>query len=67
VFAYSAVTSFQMKRMLLLGIFALLAVVFNPIVVLSLDRSIWIAADWLSIGAVVFAAFTFWKDAKSNH
>src|SRR5437667_7281640 len=65
VFAYSAVTSFQMKRVLWLGIFAVLAVLFNPIFPLGLDRSLWIVADWIAIGAIVFAAFIFWKDAKS--
>ncbi len=67
VFAYSAATSFQMKRMLCLGIFAALAVLFNPIFPLGLDRSLWIVVDWFAIGAVVFAAFIFWKDAKSYH
>ena len=65
VFAYSGVTSFQMKRVLWLWIFAVLAVLFNPIFPLGLDRSLWIVADWFAIGAVVFAAFIFWKDAKS--
>src|SRR5213079_2269554 len=59
VFAYSAVTSFQMKRMLWLWIFAVLAVLFNPIFLSLRDRSLWIAADWFSIGAMVIAAFVF--------
>ena len=67
VFAYSAVTSFQMKRMLWLWIFGVLAVLFNPISPLGLDRNSWIVADWFAIGGVVFAAFIFWKDAKSYH
>jgi hypothetical protein len=65
VFAYSGVTSFQMKRVLWLWIFTVLAVLFNPIFPLGLDRSLWIVVDWFAIGAVVFAAFIFWKDAKS--
>jgi hypothetical protein len=65
VFAYSAIISLQLKRMLWLGIFAVLAVLFNPIFPLGLDRSLWIVVDWFAIGAVVFAAFIFWKDAKS--
>jgi hypothetical protein len=59
VFACSAVTSFQMKRMLWLCIFGVLAVLFNPIFPLGLNRNSWIVADWLSIGAVVFSAFLF--------
>ena len=65
VFAYSAVTSFQVKRVLWLGIFAVLAVLFNPIFPLPLDRSLWIVADWFSIGAIVIAAFVFWKVSKT--
>jgi len=65
VFAYSGVTLFQMKRMLWLWIFAVLAVLFNPIFPLGLDRTQWIVADWFSISAMVIAAFIFGKDAKS--
>ena len=65
VFAYSAITSLQMKRMLWLGIFGALAVLFNPIFPLGLDRTQWIVADWFSIGAVVFAALIFWKVSKT--
>ena len=61
VFAYSGVTSFQMKRMLWLCIFGVLAVLFNPIFPLGLDRSSWIVADLLSIGAMLIAAFIFRK------
>ena len=65
VFAYSAVTSFQMKRMLWLWIFGALAVLFNPIFPLGLDRTQWIVADWFSIGAVVIAALAFWKASRT--
>ena len=65
VFAYSAVTSFQMKCLLWLWIFAVLAVLFNPIFPLGLDRSQWIVADWVSIGAVVIGAFIFWRVSKT--
>ena len=65
VFAYSAVTSLQMKRMLWLWIFAALAALFNPIFPAHLDRSLWIVADWCSIGAMVIAAFVFRKVSKT--
>src|SRR5437016_11409624 len=65
VFAYSAVTLFQMKRVLWLWIFAVLAVLFNPIFPLGLDRTQWIVADWFSIGAVVIAALAFWKASRT--
>src|SRR6266705_3113904 len=59
VFAYSAVRSFQMKHMLWLCTFGVLAVLFNPIFPLGLDRNSWIVADWFSIGAMLIAAFVF--------
>jgi hypothetical protein len=65
VFAYSAITSLQMKRMLWLVIFGALAVLFNPIFPLPLDRSQWIVADWFSIGAMVIATFVFRKVSKT--
>ena len=65
VFAYSAFASFQVKRLLWLGIFAALAVLFNPIFPLGLDRTQWIVADWFSIGVMVIAAFVFWKVSKT--
>jgi len=65
VFAYSAVTSLQIKRLVWLGIFAALAVLFNPIFPLGLDRTQWIVADGFAIGAVVFAAFIFWKVSQT--
>ena len=65
VFAYSGVVSFQMKRVPWLSIFAVLAVLFNPIFPLGLDRSSWIVADWFSICAIVIAAFVFWKASKT--
>ena len=65
VFAYSAFTSFQVKRVLWLGIFAALAALFNPIFLSLRDRTQWIVADWFSIGAMVIAAFVFWKVSKT--
>jgi len=61
VFAYSGVTSFQMKRMLWLCIFVVLAVVFNPIFPLPLDRSLWIVVDWFAIGTVFLQLLSFGK------
>src|SRR5947207_8012942 len=66
VFAYSAVVSFHMKRLLWLWIFAVLAALFNPIFLSLRDRSLWIAADWLSIGAMVIAAFVFRKIGRAS-
>ena len=65
VFAYSAVASFQMRRMLWLWIFAVLAALFNPVFLSLRDRSLWIVADWFAIGVMVIAAFVFRKASKT--
>ena len=65
VFAYSGVTSFQMKRMFWLWIFAVLAALFNPVFLSLRDRSLWIVADWFAIGVMVIAAFVFRKASKT--
>jgi ketosteroid isomerase-like protein len=64
VFVYSAVTSFQMRRLLWVCIFVVLAALFNPIFPAPLDRSLWIVADWFSIGAMIIAAFIFRKGSS---
>ena len=65
VFVYSAATSFQMKRVLWLCIFAVMAALFNPIFPLPFNRSSWIVADSFSVGAMVIAGFVFWKTPKT--
>jgi Family of unknown function (DUF6804) len=65
VFAYSAVIAFQLKRLLWLCIFGVLAVLFNPISPLGLDRNSWIVADWFSIGVMVIAAVIYRKGART--
>ena|SRR5437763_11916667 len=58
-FAYAVLISVQSRRILWLCIFAVLAIVFNPIFVLPFDRSAWIVADSLAIAAMVVAGFAF--------
>jgi uncharacterized protein DUF6804 len=64
VFVYSAVISFQMKRLLWLAIFVALGIIFNPFFPRPLDRSAWIVADWVSIAAMLIAPFVFRKASK---
>jgi hypothetical protein len=65
VFVYSAVISFQMRSLLWVCIFVVLAALFNPIFPAPLDRSLWIVADWFSIGAMIIAAFIFRKGVRT--
>src|SRR5260370_13003758 len=60
VFAYSAVTSFQMKRMLWLWIFGALAVLFYPIFPPLPERTLCVVSDWFSICADRRFALVFW-------
>jgi hypothetical protein len=61
-FAYSALTAFQMKRVAWTWIFAVLAVLFNPLAPFYLQRPTWQIIDWASIAVIVFAAIIFWRD-----
>jgi hypothetical protein len=65
VFVNSAVISFQMRRLLWVCIFVVLAALFNPIFPAPLDRSLWIVADWFSIGAMIIAVFIFRKGVRT--
>jgi hypothetical protein len=61
-FAYSAFTAFQMKRVAWTWIFAVLAVLFNPLAPFYLQRPTWQIIDWASIAVIVFAAIIFSRD-----
>jgi Flp pilus assembly protein TadB len=63
-FAYSAITAFQMKRVAWVWIFAILAVLFNPIAPFYLQRGTWQVIDWSAIGVIILAAFLFWRERK---
>jgi hypothetical protein len=61
-FAFSAFTAFQMRRVSWTWIFGILAVLFNPLVPVHLQRATWQAIDWGAIGVIVIAAIVFWRD-----
>ena len=60
-FAYSAITAIQMKRVVWTWIFGVLAVLFNPLVPVYLQRATWQIIDWTAIGVIVVAAIVFWR------
>ena len=60
-FVYSAITAFQMKRIAWTWIFAVLAVLFNPLAPVYLQRPTWQVIDWAAIGVIVVAAVAFWR------
>jgi Tfp pilus assembly protein PilV len=56
VFVYSAVTSFQLKRVLWAWIFGVQAVLFNPLIQFHFRRDTWQTLDVVSVGCIVIAA-----------
>jgi hypothetical protein len=65
-FAYSAFTAFQMKRVTWTWIFAILAVLFNPLAPVHLQRDTWQILDWGAIGVTGIAAIVFWRDEGTS-
>jgi len=65
VFAYSGFTAFQMKRVAWTWIFGVLAVLFNPLAPVYLQRATWQIIDWAAIVVIVIAAVAFWRPSSS--
>jgi hypothetical protein len=66
IFAYSAVSAFEMNRVAWTWIFGVLAGLYNPIFRVHLDRSTWIGVNWFTVGVIAVAAAVFWrKPARS--
>jgi hypothetical protein len=61
VFAYSAVASHKENRTPWAWIFGALALLYNPIFRVHLDRSTWIGVNWFTVGAIIVAAVAFWR------
>lgn len=66
VFVYSAFTAHEKKRVAWTWIFAGLAVLYNSIFRVHLDRSTWATVNWFTVGAIVVAAVFFWPRALRN-
>ena len=65
-FAYSAIAAFQMKRAAWTWIFGVLAVLFNPLAPVYLQRATWQIIDSATIAVIVFAAIIFWRPPSSG-
>ena len=66
VFAYSAVSAFEVSRVAWTWIFGVLAGLYNPIFRVHLDRNTWVGVNWFTIGAIAVAAVVFWRDKKQS-
>ena len=65
VFAYSAFAAHRLDRPLWLWVFAAEAVLFNPFVIVHLQRETWQTLDWLAIASVIVAAAMFRKELRA--
>jgi hypothetical protein len=59
IFAYSALTVHAKNRFLWSWIFGALAVLYNPIFRVHLDRITWIGVNWFTVGVIIVAAVAF--------
>jgi len=66
IFAYSAVAAHEKNRMLWVWIFGVLALLYNPLFRVHLDRSTWTNVNWATVGAIVIAAFAFWRPDRNK-
>jgi hypothetical protein len=64
VFAYSTFIALHTNRDKWIGVFGILAVVFNPIVPVHLQRGTWQVIDLLAAATIVVAAVVFWRTNK---
>jgi hypothetical protein len=62
-FAYAAFMASEKNRVLWLWIFGVLAVLFNPIIPVHLQRDTWQIVDWGALGVIVIAVVAFWRDS----
>jgi uncharacterized membrane protein YccC len=61
-FAYSAFIASTNNRVPWAWIFGVLAVLFNPIIPVHLQRDTWQIINCGAIGIIVIAAIVFWRD-----
>jgi uncharacterized protein DUF6804 len=66
VFAYSAFAAHEKNRLPWAWIFGALALVYNPIFRVHLDRSTWIGVNWLTVAVLVVAAIIFWRPSSKS-
>ena len=61
VFAYSAFAAHEKNRVPWVWVFGVLALLYNPLFRVHLDRSTWTGVNWFTVGAIIIAALSFWR------
>lgn len=66
VFVYSAVAAHGKAHPFWILIFGALAVLYNPIVRVHLDRATWRGVNWFTVGTIIGAAFVLLQGKRSH-
>ena len=64
IFAYSAFAAHEKNRIPWVWIFGVLALLYNPIFRVHLDRSTWTGVNWATVAAIIVAAAVFWRPSR---
>jgi FtsH-binding integral membrane protein len=65
-FAYSAVVGSQMQLTFWAWVFGLLAILFNPIIPVYLQRQLWQIIDYVAMVIIFLAAIVFTRNVPKN-
>jgi hypothetical protein len=65
VFAYSAFAAYERNRVLWVWVFGTLALLYNPLFRVHLDRNTWTGVNWGTVVAILIAAAIFWRTLSS--
>jgi FtsH-binding integral membrane protein len=65
-FAYSAVVASQLQLTFWTWVFALLAILFNPIIPVYLQRQLWQIIDYVAMVIISLAAIVFTRNVPKN-
>ena len=66
IFAYSAFAAHERNRMPWVWAFGVLALLYNPLFRVHLDRSTWKGVNWVTVGAIIVAAAVFWRPTSKS-
>jgi hypothetical protein len=66
IFSYSAFAAHEKNRVSWAWVFGVLALLYNPIFRVHLNRSTWTGVNWLTVGAIIVPAVAFWLDKKKS-
>src|SRR5262245_692633 len=66
VFAYSAFTAHENNRLPWAWIFGVLALLYNPILRVHLDRTTWTGVNWVTVAVLVVAAIVFRRPSPAR-